>query len=282
MTIKSIIKNLLPPVITKILPKKSSDWGWFGEYETWEDAKKKSLGYEQNYILDKKINTFLRIKSNESVYELDTLLYNEPILNFQLLYVLSYISLEQSPELTIIDFGGSLGSAYYWVKNLLPKKIKYNWFIIEQKHIVKAGQEQFEKANLKFIENFEAYHVNNLKMPDLLVLCGALQCIESNAFIFDEIEKHKYPYVFIDRTPFFDDVEKEESITIQKIPAHYYEQETTFPCRIFNLKTLITKLENYELIFNSPSFDNVSCDFYGNRFNYRCLFFKRMHATNAK
>ena len=282
MSIKLFIKNILPPFITKALSKKKKDWGWFGKYSTWQDAEKNSTGYHKNYILDKKKHTFLRLQHEKAIYELDTLIYNEPILNFQLLYCLSYISHNSSFDFTVIDFGGSLGSAYYWVKDLLPKQINYKWFIIEQEHIVKTGREKFEHHNLKFIESFELYHQQNIQSPELLLLCGVLQCIKDDGFIYDKVEKYKYPYIIIDRTPFFDDLEKDESIAIQKIPARYYGQETTFPCRIFNFKTLTTKLENYELIFNSNSFDNVSYDFYGSRFNYRCLFFKRKHTTNAK
>lgn len=44
---KQIVKNLIPPALiyafTKIKPNK---YGWKGSYNTWEEAKRISIGYD--------------------------------------------------------------------------------------------------------------------------------------------------------------------------------------------------------------------------------------------
>lgn len=269
---KSILKSIIPPILLKPF-KRKNDWGWFGPYDTWQAAEKNAIGYDAEHILSKMQNAFRSLNKGEKVFELDTILYDEKKYNTPLLFALNHIASQTKEQLNIIDFGGSLGSSFYWSRDYIPPQFKLNWSIIEQKHIVKAGREEFETEQLHFYNTFEEAVQN--KRPDVLLLSSVMQYIEHPEFIFEAIEQYKFPYIIIDRTPYFENPEAKSAITIQLLNAHVYGKPTTLTCRIFSQNDLIKQLENnYELLIDKVNFENLKYDFYGEQMYFRFLFFK--------
>ena len=58
--------------------------------------------------------------------------------------------------LSVLDFGGSLGSTYYQNKKFLDSLDDVSWNIVEQKHFVDAGKEDFEDERLRFSYDIES------------------------------------------------------------------------------------------------------------------------------
>jgi putative methyltransferase (TIGR04325 family) len=270
-----VLKLFVPPIIIKLVKIRRRYWAWYGNYDSWSMAVKNSSGYASSFILNKKIAALSKVKNNTLIFELDAILYDKPIYNFQLFYAISYAANETEHKLTIIDFGGSLGSAYYWVKNYMNIKVPFDWYIIEQPHIVEEGKKRFEHENLKFVNNFNEYKYLNVPKPTIFLASGVLQCIENIDFIFDEISSTKYKFVIIDRTPFFNNEIEQDQITIQYVPQEYYGQKVSLPVRIFNQEKFINALCDYNLLINSASFDCLEYNLDGKFFSYRFMFFVR-------
>lgn len=271
---KQLIKDFVPPVVVKTIFPKKPDWGWFGRYKTWEEAKQQTQGYDASHILEKKKATFRQIKSGEAMYELDSIIYKKKSFNTPLLFSLSHIANKKIESLTLIDFGGSLGSSYYWVKDFINPHIQLDWNIIEQAHIVEAGKAEFETDSLHFYENFESFKA--VKKADVLLLSGVIQCISDWQFIIDEIKESQPEYIIIDRTPFFKNPDTADSISVQLLNASVYGKPSSFPCWIFNQASIISEIKNdYEILIDCENFEHLNYDYEGGEFYFRFLFLKR-------
>ena len=116
MFIKKIIKLFVPPIILKVIHdirfsvKKT---GWFAGFDSFEAAKKISTGYDSDIILQKCSTSLQKVKSGEVVYERDSYLFDEVQYYYPLLSSLLWVASQNNNTLSIIDFGGSLGSSYY-------------------------------------------------------------------------------------------------------------------------------------------------------------------------
>ncbi len=271
---KKLLKELVAPFIVKLFKKKRTDWGWFGELKTWEEAEKAAIGYDAGHILEKMKQSFRELKRGTNVFELDTILYKEKRYNYPLLFSLSWIALQKKSVLNIIDFGGALGSAYYWVKDFLLPTTKLNWNIIEQPHIVAAGKAEFETSSLHFFENFDACF--KLSSPDILLFSSVLQYIPDKGFLYEEIRKRQFSYIIIDRTPYFSNKERPTAISVQKLNDTVYGKETTLPCFIYNKTEIVTELENeYDIVLDNPNFEDLNYDYHGENFYFRFVLLQR-------
>jgi len=241
---KSFIKSLLPPFILNVLILlKQQKYGWTGHYNSWEEARKKSIGYDSDKILKSVEESLLKVKNGEAVYERDSVIFDEIQYSWQLLSGLMLIASKSYNRLNIIDFGGSLGSTYYQNKKFLDELDMVSWNIVEQKHFVEIGKEKFEDERLKFYYDIESCFKE--KRPNALLLSSVLQYLENP---FDELERfmsYDFEYIIIDLTPFSH--KDKERITIQKVPPSIYQAE--YPCWIFSLdKIKSILLKKYILI----------------------------------
>ena len=55
--------------------------------------------------------------------------------------------------LNIVDYGGSLGSNYFKIKDIIDQKYKNTWNIIEQKAFVNLGKKKLGEKNFKFLND---------------------------------------------------------------------------------------------------------------------------------
>lgn len=130
--------------------KRKAKYGWFGNYHNWEALTRISQGYEAAGILEKTRNALLQVKEGTAVYERDSVVFDEKIYPHALVSALLFAAVESDNYLSVLDFGGSLGSTYYQVKDIIPPKIPMRWSVVEQEHYVREGQKYLEDAQLKF------------------------------------------------------------------------------------------------------------------------------------
>src|SRR4051812_2697231 len=92
---------------------KKSPYGWSGDFRSWQDAEKKSVGYDAQEIVEKVTRSVLKVKNAKAVYERDSVLFDKIEYSWPLLSALLWIALKKNNELSVVDFGGSLGSSYF-------------------------------------------------------------------------------------------------------------------------------------------------------------------------
>lgn len=235
-------RELIPPIALN-LRWYSFKYGWKGGYKSYEAAKQKCKGYDEDHILKRIAETTLKVKNKEIAYERDGIAYDTVQMNFPLLKTLLYIASENNNELTVIDFGGSLGTTYYQNYPYLKHLKKLKWCIIEQPAFVEEGKKNFENEHVKFYSNIQECLLEN--DPQLFLICSVLQYIEKPYELLDEIKDTRIPYLLLDFVGYNN--KASDRITIQHVPPAFYGIEASYPCYFFSKIKIEDKLcENYE------------------------------------
>jgi len=237
-----LLKELAPPIITS-LRWFSFKYGWKGVYSSFQEAKEKCKGYDEDHILNRIRETTLKVKNKEIAYERDGIAYDEVQMNFPLLKTLLYVASKNNNELTVIDFGGSLGTAYYQNYPYLQHIKKLRWCIIEQPKFVEAGKAEFENEHIKFYTSIEECMAEN--DPQLFIICSVLQYLEKPYDLLEQVKNTKIPYLLLDYVGYND--KDKDRITIQHVPPVFYGIEASYPCRFFSRAKIHDQLcETYD------------------------------------
>jgi len=206
------------------------DYGWFGNYRSWEEATGLSGGYEQGNILEKTKRALLAVKNGEAVYERDSVLFSQSEYPYPLLTFLLNAAQQKKQPVNVLDFGGSLGSTYFQLKEFLSPEICSGWNIVEQDHYIACGKKFFEDDTLKFF-----YTISDCighRPVDFVVLSSVVQYLPDPHQFLDELVSYGFDTILIDRTAFID--EGPDRITIQRVwpsvyeasyPAWFFEQD---------------------------------------------------------
>lgn len=251
--ISKIYQTLIPGALRQKIyyirhPKTKPNYGWFGNYKTWEAAEAECSGYDGAEILQKVKNAILKVKSGEATYERDSVLfdelqYSEPLLN-------TFIHCIEQKHLHITDFGGSLGSTYFQYRTLLPNDIELKWAVIEQKHFVECGKTDIEEEHLHFFNTIEEVLLQ--QKNQVLLLSSVLPYFKEPYALIEKLTSYGYEHIIIDRTAFIES--EHERITKQIVPPFIYT--ASYPAWFFNENKFIQAFSNkYNLI---ESFDSNS------------------------
>ncbi|GHT01409.1 methyltransferase, TIGR04325 family protein [Synergistales bacterium] len=223
---KSIIKSITPPFVwalaryisicLRIIPQSAR---FVGEYATWEEASRLSTGYDDPSILEKVLKATLALVGGAgAVYERDSVLFDHIEYSWPLLAGLMWGAAMHGGVLRIVDFGGSLGSTYRQNKFFLDTLKEVSWNIVEQPHFVSCGQENFESCEMHFFNSID--DVLKTNKIDGILFCGVLQYLESPYDLLQSLEKYRFDYILVDRTPF--SIDNQDKITIQHVPKAIY------------------------------------------------------------
>lgn len=227
--------------------------GFSGDFKSWDEAAKLCPGFSAQNILEKTLDSVLKVKNGEAVFERDSFIFDKIIYSFPLLACLFKVGTENNNTLNVLDFGGALGSHYFQNKDFLsPIKIE-NWTVVEQPHYVNVGNEKVADEILNF-----KYSIDEVENANVLLLSSVLPYLPNPYEWIDKFIAKQIPYIIIDRTWF--SKEHKNRLTIQKVPSKIYEAE--YPCWFLNEEELLAKFkDSYDLIFDfKDSVDNVIKD----------------------
>jgi putative methyltransferase (TIGR04325 family) len=238
---KLCLKDLAPPLLIKLV--KGRKYGYFGNYQSWEVAKRETTGYDTGIILEKVKSSLLKVKQGEAVYERDSVLFDQIQYSFPLLAGLLRIATKNQGNLSVLDFGGSLGSSYYQCKNFLSVVGNLTWSIVEQKHFIECGKEFFEDEHLKFFYSIE--DCLRSQNPDVLLLSVVVQYLEQPYSFLEQVIGYNFQHIIVDRTPFI--LQGGDRLTIQKVPPEIYP--ASYPAWFFDHDRFLQIFQrNYKLI----------------------------------
>lgn len=251
-SLKHILKEFIPPFLFKFI-KNSGNYGFFGNYKSWEEASKDSMGYDSDIILDKVKNSLLKVKEGKAAYARDAVIFEQVYYSFPLLAGLQKIALENHGNLNILDFGGSLGTTYYQCRKFIPEIDNIQWSIVEQQNFVDCGKEYFEDNILSFFYTID--ECINSRKPDVILLSGVIQCLENPYIFLDSLLKHNFQYILFDRTAFV--IKGLDRLTVQRVHPKIYP--ASYPSWFLNQEKFKSFfLEKYDLVFEFDSQDTVN------------------------
>jgi putative methyltransferase (TIGR04325 family) len=202
-----------------------------------------ATGYDSTLILERVKQARLKVIAGDARYERDSVLFEEVQHSFPLLAGLLRAALESKEELSVLDFGGSLGGGYFQCKEFLPKLLSFRWSVVEQEHFVRCGRDQFETENLKFY--YTVADAIQQSKPNVALISSVLQYLPEPYEVLNELIESGIPYIIIDHTP-FSKIEFDR-ITVQHVPASIYP--ASYPCRVFGQRSLIKAFQDrYEIL----------------------------------
>lgn len=222
--------------------KEKNKYGWFGDYKNWEELAALSGGYEANSILEITKASLLKVKNGDAVYERDSVLFDKKLYPYSIISALLYAAVDCGGTLNVLDFGGSLGSTYYQVRDLIPSSVGLQWSVVEQTDYVKCGQELFEDRVLKF--HFNIAESLAEKKADVLLLSSVVQYLEKPHDFLNEIQDFDFKYIILDRTSFIKD-NRPDRLTLQIVHPDIYEAK--YPAWFFNEKNLLEHFSKYDI-----------------------------------
>ncbi len=221
---------------------------WSGDYSSWKEAQQITEGYDADEILEKCLQSVLKVKKGLAVYERDSFIFDEIEYSEDLLKCLETVYTQNNNSLTVLDFGGSLGSTYFQNKYRLSHLKHLDWNIVEQEQFVKAGNDFVAGEQLHFYYSIK--ECLSAKKVDVILLSSVLQYIEQYQQLLQEINVHQIPYIILDRTSIVN--YKRPIITVQVVPEEIYK--ASYPCWFFNKNEVVSQLSKYETVFEFKSF----------------------------
>ncbi len=258
---REIFKGLIPPLAFNAGKRLFRKRVWSGDFDSWELVLRECSGYSNDIILQKQIEATGAVLSGNAVFERDSCLFYEPALNFPVIASLMIASSEQ--EVSLVDFGGALGSSYHQNKRAL-ESFSLKWGIVEQSHFVKIGRERFTTDVISFHEDLDSA-VKALQ-PRILFSSSTLQYLEEPKWWIEKMISLQLPYILLDRISF--NSSKRARLTKQTVPESIYQAE--YPCWFLSEPEFRSWFQGqYDLMWEFENSDQADIDSYFKGFFFR-------------
>lgn len=225
--IKTFLKQLVPPILLKVLKNYSPPPPLFKTYEealkccpneAYEGKDLVKVVVEKNLIYRQKIE-------QEAIFDLNIL---RGLIGLGLA--------KTSNSLKVIDFGGGGGSHFTIASKAFGDTVSFKWNVIETSAMANQAQ-RIATQNLKFFDSIVEALKNLGGSADLVFTSGALHTCSEPLFFLKELINVKAKYLFITRTAFTES--SEQIVMVQKsylssngpgqLPSGFKDKEVFYP-----------------------------------------------------
>jgi putative methyltransferase (TIGR04325 family) len=237
-------KNINKLIIEYLKQRRSFD----DRISTWQEAKNVTSGYESEDILKKVTETYLQSQQTPGSYERDSVLLSDGLVNWPLVAMIYWCSVQVSEKIRLLDLGGSLASQYFQHKRFL-KNIDIKWAVVEQKNYVIASKNIINDQYLVFYDQLSSCIAK--EQPNFALLGSSLQYLEDPYSVLKELSSHDLKVLIIDRTPMHKG--SKDFVVTQKVPEDIYN--ASYPAWIFSEENLIKSTADYWVLVNT--FDSI-------------------------
>jgi putative methyltransferase (TIGR04325 family) len=214
-----LFTNLLPPVVSGWRHTvRGKSIRFTGDYKSWEEAEKESTGYASPEILEKTRAALLIVKTDKAAFERDSVAFDVMEYEFSLIAGLLRTASADQGRLSVLDFGGSLGSSYFQCRKFLSVVNDLRWSVVDQPAQVACGQADFANAQLHFYRSIE--DCLREEHPNVLLLSSVIQYLREPYMFLESALEHRIPYIIIERTAFTRT--GHDRLTVQYVPAWLY------------------------------------------------------------
>lgn len=262
---RRILKSWIPPILLKLYKKMNIGGIRFrGRYYSWEDASKSVKGYGSKNIFEKVKASSLKVKNGESPCERDSVLFNTPQYSWPSLACLMYAAACKG-KLSVLDFGGSLGSLYF-LNRVFLNNLDVEWSIVEQRHFVEFGRDKIADEALQFY--FDLDDCYRKRRPNFLLLSSVIQYLKDPYSWLEVFVNLEIDFILLDKTTF--SKRQDEFIQIQEVPKAIYR--ASYPMHVLSEDKIVDfiKISGFELIESfTPEASLETSDFYTKSFFFR-------------
>ncbi len=247
--VKKGIRKIVPPILADLYLNQKVSHSLLGGFSTWEEAEKKAIGYDSNAIFERAKKAALAVKNGAAVFERDTVLFFQPNYSNAVLTGLLRSFVKNEGHITLLDFGGALGSTYSNFVPLIKEMKSLIWGVVEQPHFVKFGRENLETKQLRFFAGIPEFQ-SDVGSPNIILISSSLQYIRDYQKILAAILAMKPTLVIIDRSPFLRDRKTPTKVFLQQVSEEIYP--ASYACWAFNKQEILSQFsEDYKVILET-------------------------------
>lgn len=264
------INDFLPPVLLKCLRRMFQprhEALFVGPFQSWNQASRLSTGYVSQDILEKVLAATLKVKNGEAVYERDSVLFNEIEYSWPVASGLMWAAARNNGQLSVLDFGGSLGSSYFQNRKLFEGLKELRWSVIEQEHFVNAGKSYISNEHLCFYSSIEECLFQ--ENPNVILLSSTLQYLKDPHSMLDELLNVGADIFIFDLT--ITNKSSKDMPYVQNVPENIYK--ASYPVWAISESKLYESLyrRGYKKIasfqtLEFPELSKIGADFQGGLF----------------
>jgi len=234
----NLLKDLAPPIALRLLQRLLKPMTRFeGGFNSWEEASRNGSGYEAELILAKVLESTCRVKRGEAAFERDSIIFANPDYVWPLLSALLWSASRNQGQLSVLDFGGSLGSTYFQHRRYLDSIPFLNWNVVEQIHYVEVGQSRIAEGPLRFYSDIDSCVSD--QHPNTVLLSSVLQYLPDPWKVFEKLLRCGAKIIVIDRTPMISS--PIDGVFLQHVPAAIYP--ASYPMWAFSDAKFESKLK---------------------------------------
>jgi putative methyltransferase (TIGR04325 family) len=267
-----VLGRALPPFLHRRVTPWLKEYGYFGDYETWDAAVRNASGYDSNVILERVRDALLKVKSGEARGERDSVLFDHVDYSFPVIAGMLRAAMDNDRTLSVLDFGGSLGSSYFQLKQFFPPLKRLEWSVVEQAAFVACGRQHFEDGHLRFFGDLDECLA--VRRPQVCLLSGVLPYVPDPFKLVADLVARGFDMVIIDRTPFRD--VPTDRLVVQRVQPEIYP--ASYPAWLLSRTRLLSAMQpRFELL---AEFDSLRAEMF-DRAQLRCLGFIFTAARNG-
>ncbi|MEP7300808.1 MAG: methyltransferase, TIGR04325 family [Caldimonas sp.] len=271
MNWRGTARDWAPPVLLRAVRKvrrRSLRFG--GRPRDWAEAQAASTGYDASLIVERVAASSREVLAGRGAYERDSVVFQEPAYQFPLLTALLGTALKNDGALTVVDFGGSLGSTYRQCRPLLDGVRPLHWHVVEQSLFVRAGQREFATDELHF--DAALSDACDTRTPHLVLASSVLQYLKDPWQVLDDLEETGARTLVIDRMPL--SLAPDDRLCIQHVSPDIYP--ASYPCWLLSRGKVLARLRRrWRLVCEYPALDGEWRTDDGQSFEFRGFTFER-------
>lgn len=173
------------------------------EFSSWAEARKRCDGYDDATILERVMAATLAVRDGRAAFRRDATIIEAAQPPFPVLTMLLWAALQRGGSLSVLGFGGALGSSYFQYRPFFSETTRLSWMVVEQPHFVDAGRRDFQDGILGFQYTLDDTWATST--PELVLISGVLQYLPDPAGMVTQIVNRLPAFVVIDRTALWED-----------------------------------------------------------------------------
>jgi putative methyltransferase (TIGR04325 family) len=258
-TIKNALRSLCPPVLWTVArrlrrrgPRPEDLIRFTGDYATWEDAQRASGGYAAAEILERTQAAMRKVRDGEAAFERDSVVFAGMCYEFPLLAALLRVASLHEGRLSVLDFGGALGSTYYHTRTFLTGVRRLCWSVVEQPAHVACGRAEFANEQLRFFDSIDA--CCGEEAPNVFLLSAVVHYLPKPYEFIADVARRRFAHLIVDRTPFMRD--GRTLLTIEHVPDWIYR--ASYPSWFLSEQRFLEPLQrDYRLIASFSAIDTL-------------------------
>jgi putative methyltransferase (TIGR04325 family) len=270
VSVTGFLKAWCPPALELRLKRFSSGAVRYSRrYGAWEDAAAASSGYDHSAILARVVQATRSVVRGEAAFERDSVLFDKLEHPFHLLAPMLRAAAEANGVLSVLDYGGALGSTYRQCRSFLGN-LRVTWSVIEQPSFVAAGQAEFETDELRFYARVDDALART--SPNVVLFSSVLQYLPDPLAAIGAVQRSAARFLVIDRTPFH--AGAVDCVCVQKIPPRIYPG--SYPLWVFARERFVAALgSEWRLTADFTSPEGLAMSQDGLLLEYRGLILER-------